>query len=82
MARAGVRASDSAMARLAGTAESSPAKRCQSAPGSTVTLPRGPMASIGRPGWTEAAQAAAGPSPCRTTSRSREGTAGSNERMV
>ena len=81
MARSGS-ASDSAMARLAGTAESSPAKRCQSAPASTVTLPRGPIASIRPPGCTEAAQAAAGPSPCRTTSMSREGAAWSNERMV
>ena len=56
------------MTKMAGSADSSPTNRCQSASGDVVILPRGAMPSIVSPGWAALTHCSPGPSPCRTTS--------------
>ena len=74
--------SASAIANIAGSADSSPMNRCQSAVADVVIFPRGPMPSILSPGRADRAQRSPGPSPCSTMSSVSSRAAGSSCRIV
>lgn len=70
-------------AAIAGTADRSPASRCQSACGSGLYAPPGPMNATRSPGCASRAQGPASPSsPCTTKSRASVSSARSTERTV
>ena len=74
--------SASAIANVAGSADSSPMNKCQSAVADVVIFPRGPMPSIRSPGRADRTQRSPGPSPCSTMSSVRSRSAGSSCRIV
>lgn len=74
--------SASVIANIAGSADSSPMNRCQSATGDVVIFPRGSMPSILSPVRADRTQRSPGPSPCSTMSRVSSRAAGSSRRMV
>ena len=68
---------------MAGSADSSPTSKCQSAWGSGVYPPPGPSKTRTEPGFAVAAQGPAMPSsPCTTKSTVRVCVASSQERTV
>ena len=74
--------SASVIANIAGSADSSPMNRCQSAAGDVVIFPRGPMPSILSPARADRTQRSPGPSPCSTMSRVSSRAAVSSCRIV